>query len=74
MANHRKSAGGEGLGLPLTMPNSLHIPGLNSRPVPARSGIIADHTVAAAATIHQQAKPITNQAKPKRTGFRSVKK
>ena len=36
MANHRKSAGGEGL--PLTMP-SLHIPGLNNRPVPPTSGI-----------------------------------
>ena len=54
MANERRSAGGEGLGLPLTMPSvqvpSLHIPGLGgglsglSRPVlPTTSGVIADH-------------------------------
>ena len=53
MANERRSAGGEGLGLPLTMPSvqvpSLHIPGLgglsglSSRPVPTTSGVIADH-------------------------------
>ena len=57
MANERRSAGGEGLGLPLTMPSvqvpsHLHIPGLgglsglsHSRPVPTTSGVIADHHI-----------------------------